>query len=85
VLFICDLFINFLTAYVSEDNELLMDFDRIRENYLKSWFVIDLLASIPFGTIAYVVAQGSEALQFIKLLMAFRLLRMYTYIKLWLI
>lgn len=76
LLFIVDVGLNFLTAYMNEDNELIMDFRLIRNHYLRSWFIPDVLASIPFGTISYFVNQDSIVLQVVKLLKAFRLFRM---------
>ena len=44
--FITDLCITFNTAYFDGD-QFVLDRERIRNNYLKGWFVIDLTSSIP--------------------------------------
>jgi len=76
VFYMVDLLLNFVTAYMSGDNELVTDFRKIRNHYFRTWFFIDLVASLPFGIMSYAIASGSEALQVIKLLKAFRLFRM---------
>jgi hypothetical protein len=48
-LFICDLFMNFISAY--EDNStgfIEVRFRKIALGYIKSWFVLDTMCSIPF-------------------------------------
>ena len=46
--FICDLLINFRTAYDAHDGTFVRDPIKIRRKYLSSWFTLDLFASIPF-------------------------------------
>lgn len=48
VIFSFDLILHFNTAYFSR-GEIVTDRAAIRRNYLKSWFIIDLLSVIPFG------------------------------------
>ncbi len=48
VMFIIDIFINFRTTYVDKNDEVVSDPCRIAVYYMKGWFVIDLLAAIPF-------------------------------------
>lgn len=45
--FIVDLFIHFQVAYFDLDNNLVYSYSSIAENYLKTYFVPDALASIP--------------------------------------
>ncbi|XP_077291084.1 eag-like K[+] channel [Arctopsyche grandis] len=47
-LFIVDIILNFRTTYVSRKGEVVSDSKSIAVNYLKSWFVVDLLAALPF-------------------------------------
>ena len=47
MLFILDLFVNFRTGYYLEDEEV-MDSWRVAKHYLKTWFILDFLSSIPF-------------------------------------
>ena len=40
--------LNFHTTYVGPGGEVVSDPKVIRINYLKSWFVIDLLSCLPY-------------------------------------
>jgi len=42
-----DLIMNFFTAYIDGDNKLIFDRKKIAINYLKSWFLIDLISLLP--------------------------------------
>ena len=48
VMFIIDIFINFRTTFVDDNDEVVSHPCRIAVHYLKTWFVIDLVAAIPF-------------------------------------
>ena len=48
VFFLIDLILTFLTAYHTDDFETEDDHKVIAYNYLTGWFLIDLLAIIPF-------------------------------------
>ena len=50
-IFILDLFINFFRAYIDEEEELITDHCTIARTYLRGWFCIDLISSIPIGLI----------------------------------
>lgn len=54
VLFLIDMILCFLSAYYTEEFELVEDRKVIAKNYLTGWFVIDFLAIFPFER-----AQGS--------------------------
>ncbi|XP_049859060.1 potassium voltage-gated channel subfamily H member 8 isoform X2 [Schistocerca gregaria] len=47
-LFIIDIILNFRTTYVNRKGEVVSNSRSIALNYLKSWFVVDLLAALPF-------------------------------------
>jgi len=47
-IFIVDVAVCFLSAFYDEDNVLIKDRKTIALVYLKSWFLIDLVACIPF-------------------------------------
>ena len=51
VLNILDFFLGFFRAYYNWEEQLITKHRMIAKNYLKTWFIIDLLASIPFYTI----------------------------------
>ena len=48
VIFFIDIVLNFHTTYVGPGGEVVSDPKVIRINYLKSWFVIDLLSCLPY-------------------------------------
>ena len=48
IMFIIDIFINFRTTYVDGNNEVISSPCRIAVHYIKTWFIIDMLAAIPF-------------------------------------
>ena len=47
IIFIMDLFINFITAYEKRDGLQEMRIGLIAKNYVRSWFIIDFLACFP--------------------------------------
>ena len=48
VLFGLDILVNFFSAYEEADGTIKDSFRDIANNYLRSWFFIDLIACIPF-------------------------------------
>ncbi|XP_016354624.1 potassium/sodium hyperpolarization-activated cyclic nucleotide-gated channel 3-like, partial [Sinocyclocheilus anshuiensis] len=55
-LFLVDLVLNFRTGIVKEDStEILLDPKAIRQRYLKSWFLVDFVSSIPVDYIFLMV------------------------------
>ena len=55
-LFLIDMILCFLTAYYTDEFELIEDRSVIAKNYLTSWFPIDFLAIFPFERV-----QGQDA------------------------
>ena len=54
LIFIVDIFLNFRTTYVRSSSELKeQDSKKIAKHYLKTWFLIDLLAAIPFDLMVH--------------------------------
>lgn len=43
-----DIVLNFRTTFVSKKGEVVSDWKLIALNYIRSWFVVDLLAALPF-------------------------------------
>ncbi|XP_050537378.1 potassium voltage-gated channel subfamily H member 8 isoform X2 [Daktulosphaira vitifoliae] len=61
-LFIVDILFNFRTTFVNKKGEVVSDSKSIAFNYLKSWFVVDLFAALPFDLLyASDVYSGDEA------------------------
>lgn len=48
ITFIIDIAINFRTTYVNKNDEVVSDPSKIALNYFRGWFLIDLVAAIPF-------------------------------------
>ncbi|XP_072298542.1 voltage-gated delayed rectifier potassium channel KCNH5-like [Eucyclogobius newberryi] len=51
VIFLVDIVLNFHTTFVGPAGEVVSDAKLIRMNYLKTWFVIDLLSCLPYDII----------------------------------
>ncbi|GFY77087.1 potassium voltage-gated channel subfamily H member 8 [Trichonephila inaurata madagascariensis] len=47
-IFIIDIILNFRTTYVNKKGEVVADPCSIARNYLRGWFIVDLLAALPF-------------------------------------
>ncbi|XP_031351425.1 potassium voltage-gated channel subfamily H member 6 isoform X3 [Photinus pyralis] len=75
VTFIIDILINFRTTYVSGTDEVVSHPARIAVHYLKGWFLIDLVAAIPFDLLLF-GSDTDEATTLIGLLKTARLLRL---------
>lgn len=43
-----DIVLNFRTTFVSKKGEVVSNSKAIALNYIRSWFVVDLLAALPF-------------------------------------
>ncbi|XP_034552999.1 potassium/sodium hyperpolarization-activated cyclic nucleotide-gated channel 2-like [Notolabrus celidotus] len=86
-LFMVDLVLNFRTGIVKEDStEILLDPRAIRQKYLKTWFLVDFVSSIPVDYIflmvdsldseVYRTARALRIVRFTKILSLLRLLRL---------
>ncbi|KAJ8886687.1 hypothetical protein PR048_012899 [Dryococelus australis] len=53
VTFIVDILINFRTTYVNNNDEVVSHPGRIAVHYLRGWFLIDLVAAIPFDLLLF--------------------------------
>ncbi|KAJ8344821.1 hypothetical protein SKAU_G00290140, partial [Synaphobranchus kaupii] len=77
VMFIIDILINFRTTYVNSNDEVVSHPGRIAQHYFKGWFLIDIVAAIPFDLLIF--RSGSDEPQtttLIGLLKTARLLRL---------
>ncbi|XP_018911095.2 voltage-gated inwardly rectifying potassium channel KCNH6 isoform X3 [Bemisia tabaci] len=75
VTFIIDILINFRTTYVNPSDEIVSHPGKIAYHYLRGWFLIDLVAAIPFDLIV-VGSNTEETTTLIGLLKTARLLRL---------
>ncbi|XP_007240193.4 potassium/sodium hyperpolarization-activated cyclic nucleotide-gated channel 2 [Astyanax mexicanus] len=86
--FLMDLVLNFRTGIVYEDNtEIILDPKQIKKKYLRTWFVVDFISSIPVDYIFLIVEKGIDSevyktaralriVRFTKILSLLRLLRL---------
>ncbi|CAH8658118.1 unnamed protein product [Heterobilharzia americana] len=75
IMFIVDIFINFRTTYVNRNDELVSHPGQIAIHYFKGWFLIDVVAAIPFDLLLF-GAETDEMATLIGLLKTARLLRL---------
>ncbi|XP_076628173.1 potassium voltage-gated channel seizure isoform X12 [Colletes latitarsis] len=75
VTFIVDIIINFRTTFVNSNDEVVSHPAKIAVHYLKGWFIIDLVAAIPFD-LFLVGSDTDETTTLIGLLKTARLLRL---------
>uniref|UniRef100_A0A6P7GI89 Potassium voltage-gated channel subfamily H member 2-like n=1 Tax=Diabrotica virgifera virgifera TaxID=50390 RepID=A0A6P7GI89_DIAVI len=80
VTFIIDILINFRTTYVTGNDEVVSDPGKIAFHYLKGWFLIDLVAAVPFDLLFFGTdtdeVSSKETTTLIGLLKTARLLRL---------
>ncbi|PNW70128.1 hypothetical protein CHLRE_17g706900v5 [Chlamydomonas reinhardtii] len=73
-----DVCLNFRTAYIDHSANMVRDGAKIAGHYIRTWFFVDLVASIPFDVIVlwFVKDMSSEGLIALGLLRTPRLLRL---------
>lgn len=70
-----DIFLNFRTAYKHE-RKLITDPKQIARRYLKTWFIPDLLATIPFFLIPGTFGDSAKTLRIFRLFQLNRLIKL---------
>ncbi|KAM4034053.1 voltage-gated inwardly rectifying potassium channel KCNH6 isoform 2-T2 [Anomaloglossus baeobatrachus] len=75
IMFIVDIIINFRTTYVNTNDEVVSHPAKIAIHYFKGWFLIDMVAAIPFDLLIYRTG-SDETTTLIGLLKTARLLRL---------
>uniref|UniRef100_A0A3Q3AEC0 Hyperpolarization activated cyclic nucleotide-gated potassium channel 3 n=1 Tax=Kryptolebias marmoratus TaxID=37003 RepID=A0A3Q3AEC0_KRYMA len=89
-IFLMDLFFNFRTGILGEDSHIILDPKEIRSHYLRTWFMVDFISSIPVDYIFLIVdmksrhessdvyrtARALRIVRFTKILSLLRLLRL---------
>ena len=81
-LFEVDLVMNFFTAYEDENGELIISRIKIAKAYLKSWFLLDLMSSVPISLILSFTDTDSTNVMNIRILKLSRLPRLYRLLRL---
>ena len=77
-IFLVDICLNFKTGIVDPNNqeEVILDKKVIRRKYLRGWFFIDLLSSLPFDYAYFIVSSSSAQQTLIKASRALRILKL---------
>ncbi|KAJ8313942.1 hypothetical protein KUTeg_008503 [Tegillarca granosa] len=75
IMFIVDILINFRTTYVNKNDEVVSHPGKIAVHYFKGWFLIDVVAAIPFDLLLF-GSETDETTTLIGLLKTARLLRL---------
>eukprot|EP01135_Chromosphaera_perkinsii_P011823 Nk52_evm14s2506 gene=Nk52_evmTU14s2506 len=96
--FLFDIFLNFRTAGIGEDDEITLEKKQIALDYLGGWFFIDLLSSFPLDLVVEGIAALSgnagdfsalgatklfRLLRLFKLLRVLRISRLFRYLHRW--
>lgn len=77
IMFALDIIINFFSAY-EEHGKLVRNLTMIRRHYIRSWFILDIIATFPWH---WLTISGHSAL-FSRLIRLMRLPRIYRLTKL---
>jgi len=93
--FLGDIVLNFFTSFM-HDGELVGSYSAIAQHYLRSWFLADLVATIPFDWFIFGItfedpAKGDDGdlqqlllvVKSVRLLRLLRVARVYRYISRW--
>ncbi|GIY80037.1 potassium voltage-gated channel subfamily H member 8 [Caerostris darwini] len=76
-IFIIDIILNFRTTYVNKKGEVVANPCSIARNYLRGWFIVDLLAALPFDLLyACSLYSRNTLMHLLKLTRLLRLARL---------
>ena len=59
LMFLIDMILNFHTTFVDEDGSFVFDLKKIRRTYLRGWFFMDFITSLPYGLLALAITNGA--------------------------
>ncbi|KAM3596518.1 uncharacterized protein V6R79_015986 [Siganus canaliculatus] len=76
ILFIIDIIFNFRTTYVSKSGQVIFDARQICIHYLTTWFIIDLVAALPFDLLYAFKVSVVSVVHLLKTVRLLRLLRL---------
>ena len=86
VIFLVDIFLNFITIVELENGSQVCDRKEIAIIYLKSWFFVDLISSVPVNLILFGqlndTAVSFKFIKLFKIITLYRLLTISKYLKL---
>ncbi|XP_064474525.1 potassium voltage-gated channel subfamily H member 8-like isoform X2 [Ornithodoros turicata] len=75
-MFIIDIGLNFRTTYVNKKGEVVAKPKSVAVNYLRGWFIVDLLAALPFDLLNAAGLYSRDNQMYLHLLKLTRLLRL---------
>ena len=87
IIFLVDILLNFFYVQEDDNGNFIILVQQLARNYLKSWFVIDLISSVPVSIIMLFTNFSTEAnnqilsIKFLKLLRLFTLYRILSIVK----
>ncbi|EEY61667.1 Voltage-gated Ion Channel (VIC) Superfamily [Phytophthora infestans T30-4] len=61
-IYLIDVILNFRTGYV-EDTEVIMDSHLVAKHYVKSWFIVDVIGSIP---VEYIISFNTTGISSVE-------------------
>jgi hypothetical protein len=76
VYFIVDIFMNFRTGYYDTRGVLVIKYSTIAKNYLKTWFVLDVVTCLPVSYVMMIIKNNTESAGAGKEVRAFKILRL---------
>eukprot|EP00928_Gymnodinium_smaydae_P068609 TRINITY_DN5178_c0_g1_i1.p1 TRINITY_DN5178_c0_g1~~TRINITY_DN5178_c0_g1_i1.p1 ORF type:complete len:847 (-),score=206.00 TRINITY_DN5178_c0_g1_i1:190-2730(-) len=74
--FLTDVLLNFRTTYVTKSEEVVTNGSRIACNYLKSWFLLDFLSSIPMDMISAGLLPNLQSIKLAKVTKVMKALKL---------
>lgn len=63
-MFIVDIIINFRTTFVNDNDEVVSDPGKIARHYFTGWFIIDMIAAVPFDLL---LANTGRSIEYSKM------------------
>jgi len=76
VIFLSDMVLNFFTGYYDSNELFVTDLRLIRRHYLRTWFTVDLLSTVPVDLLVELLVGGGGALRSLKLIRTLRLAKL---------
>jgi len=65
--FLTDIMFNFRTSYIDTEENLVLGGKRIAMHYLKTWFTLDLVSSVPWDSVSAGLLPGLKAARVLKI------------------
>lgn len=82
ILFFTDVLVTFNQAYLDDDYKVIDDRKQIARDYLKGWFIVDVLSCLPYGPIAeYIFDIHGKTKRYIFLVKLIKLMRILKLVK----